>query len=341
MEAIDFFCGAGGLTKGLSLSGINVIAGIDIDESFKKTFEYNNKKSKFYTYNIKELGPEKLKSLFPNLKENDPNMLFAGCAPCQAFSQQRRSSTKRTDEDALAYFGSLVAAFLPGQVFVENVKGLRNTKVFSEFVRLLLDNNYDVWHSILNAEDFGVPQHRKRLVLLATRGIKVQAPLATHGIFGKPLKTVEDAIGHFSNISIGQEDKNIPNHKAALLSDINLKRIKLTPKNGGGWASWPEELKLECHKNTTGYTDIYGRMSWKSQAPTITCKCISLSNGRYGHPEQDRAISLREAAALQSFPDDYIFFGNQGNIAKQIGNAVPVEMARAIGNHLQALRFKH
>jgi len=338
VKAIDFFCGAGGLTKGLSLAGINVLGGIDIEPSFKKTYENNNPESIFNCINIKNLTTRQLGKLFNDLQPDDPDLLFTGCAPCQSFSSHRKATSKRPDEDVLLDFGRLVNDYLPGQVMIENVRGIVKQDVFINFINLLRAHNYNIWYEILNAQDFGVPQNRKRLVVIAMRGKKVAKPKPTHGEIGSPYLTVRMAISHLPPLEVGSDHDIFPNHVASNLSELNFLRIKNTPKNGGSWSSWPDDLKLSCHKKLNGYTDFYGRMSWDKPAPTITCKCNSLSNGRFGHPEQDRAISLREAAALQSFPDDYIFFGNQGSIAKQIGNAVPVQMAKALGEHILKLR---
>lgn len=186
----------------------------------------------------------------------------------------------------------------------------------------------------MNAKNYGVPQNRKRFVLIASRLFDPHIPPSTHGDNLLPFVTVRQTIENYPAIEAGEECVEIPNHKAARLSTINLQRIINTPHDGGSRTDWPEELWLNCHQGTMGHTDVYGRMYWDRISPTLTSKCISISNGRFGHPEQNRAISLREAAALQTFRDDYIFVGSQGEIAKQIGNAVPVELAHALGEYI-------
>lgn len=186
-------------------------------------------------------------------------------------------------------------------------------------------------------KNFGVPQNRRRLILIASRTIIPVFPEATHGDGLLPFVTVRDAIHAFPAIEAGQTNEEVANHRAAGLSATNLRRIIATPHDGGGRVDWPANLVLDCHANGhTGHTDVYGRMAWNNVSPTLTSKCFSISNGRFGHPEQNRAISLREAAALQSFPDDYVFEGSMQEIGKQIGNAVPVLLAQRIGESLLA-----
>ena len=167
---------------------------------------------------------------------------------------------------------------------------------------------------------------------MASKFAKIQIPEPTHGPGRIPYETVERAIGHFPPIKAGDTHSLVPNHRASCLSSLNLERLRNTPPDGGDRNDWPGDLQLPCHRGSyKGHTDVYGRMWWGRPAPALTCKCHSLSNGRYGHPEQNRAISLREAAALQTFPDDYIFYSNsKEEYGDQIGNAVPVRLAREI-----------
>lgn len=338
MKAIDFFCGAGGLTYGLLASGINVIAGIDIDNSYKETYTRNNYGVKFINNDIRQVNTDNLRKILPEIHINDSDLLFAGCAPCQAFSKQRKSIKKRDDENILLYFGNLVSYFLPGQVLIENVRGIEKSHIFKDFLELLEKNNYHFYYEVINAADFGIPQSRKRLILLAMRGVCVNFPEKKYGKDKEKYRTVRETISNLPRINAGEKIEEIPNHQTSSLTSINLNRIRNTPMDGGSWSSWPEYLKLSCHKNLTGYTDVYGRMAWDKPAPTLTCKCHSISNGRFGHPDQDRAISLREAANLQTFPENYIFFGGIVNVARQIGNAVPVKLAEIFGWHIQKLR---
>ena len=336
MKAYDFFCGAGGLTRGLLNAGIEVVAGFDCDESCQSTYEYNNSRAKFAVANIRETGQNDLGLTGRRGRYDD--VLFVGCAPCQPFSLQSKRNGHWRDATLLGDFGRLVEAVLPGYVLIENVPGIVRVRGFStyrRFLRMLVRNDYQYVDRFLNAKYYGVPQNRLRLVLLATRhGL----PTLPEPLFGKgfrPFRTVRQAISHFPAIAAGESDSEVPNHVAASVSELNLDRLRNTPVDGGDRRSWPEHLKLKCHMGDyKGHTDVYGRMRWDSPAPALTSRCNSISNGRFGHPTQDRAISLREAAAIQSFPDGYVFFGSNNHISTQIGNAVPVRFAEQIGKHL-------
>ena len=195
---------------------------------------------------------------------------------------------------------------------------------------------------MVNAANYGVPQKRKRLILIASNEFVPKLPAATHGEGLLPYETVRNAIERFPNIRAGEHDNHFLNHQSSALSQLNHDRIVATPHDGGSRLDWPQELTLNCHNNGyRGHTDVYGRMRWDDVAPTLTSKCFSLSNGRFGHPEQDRAISLREAASIQTFPDNYQFFGSIQEIGKQIGNAVPVLLAQCIGEYILAQHNLH
>lgn len=336
MKAYDFFCGAGGLTRGLLDSGIEVIAGFDCDERCRSTYEHNNPGVRFIRADIREIEPINL-DLRHELGEND-EVLFAGCAPCQPFSSQRKQNGRNNDTTLLGEFGRLVESLLPSHVLIENVPGIARVRGFStyrRFLRMLKANDYRYDVRFLNAKHYGVPQNRRRLVLLATRHRQPHLPKPKFGKLLRPFRTVRQAISHFPPIAAGECDPEVPNHVAASVTKRNMERLRLTPHDGGDRRSWPEHLWLECHKGDyKGHTDVYGRMRWDYPAPALTGRCHSISNGRYGHPNQDRAISLREAAAIQSFPDGYQFFGFNQHIAMQIGNAVPVRLAEQIGKHI-------
>ncbi|HFM0999258.1 TPA: DNA cytosine methyltransferase, partial [Escherichia coli] len=233
-----------------------------------------------------------------------------------------------------------IRELLPEYIMLENVPGMQKIDEekegpFQEFIKLLKELEYNYISFIANAENYGIPQRRKRLVLLASRVGKVTLPEITHGKNKIPFKTVRDYIQDFTKLCSGETDPKDPLHRAGTLSPLNLKRIMHTPE-GGDRRNWPEELVNKCHKNYDGHTDTYGRMSWDKPAPTLTTKCNSYSNGRFGHPDptQHRAISIREASRLQTFPLSYVFKGSLNSMAKQIGNAVPCELARLFGLHL-------
>jgi DNA (cytosine-5)-methyltransferase 1 len=340
MSAFDFFCGAGGLTRGLLDAGIRVIAGFDSDGKCKQSYESNNPGAMFVEAKIHKITLKDLKTYARGEPLN--KMLFAACAPCQPFSKQIGHGENRYQAALLGEFGRLIEEALPGQILMENVPGIARIKgnsTFRRFLRMLERNGYQYEYGTLDAKRYGVPQNRRRIILIAMEGIKPTLPKPTHGPGYLPYGTVRNAISHFPPLKAGGADPEIPNHSAALITAINLERLRYTPRNGGDRRSWPKRLKLACHiGDYQGHTDVYGRMSWDAPAPTLTGRCISISNGRYGHPTQNRAISLREAAALQSFPDGYVFSGTRNHMALQIGNAVPVRLAEALGKQILILR---
>ncbi len=339
LYAIDFFCGAGGLTRGLLDAGINVIAGLDNSILCKETYEANNSPSRFIQCDIRDFPNDLLSNLLDDVRNDD--LLFAACAPCQPFARLNKTG-RNEDAKLLSSFAYYIEQFMPNYVFIENVDGLKKVKGNSTYKRFLSKLNrlgYTFIELVVNAKDYGVPQSRRRLIILASRGKEPIPPIKTHGKGLIPYVTVKDVISAYPKINAGDENGTIPNHKALRLEALNLRRIKATPHDGGGWRDWPKEIWLNCHKkDQTGHTDVYGRMNWDQPSPTLTCKCCSISNGRYGHPEQDRAISFREAAKLQSFPDHYIFYASSNKeLGKQIGNAVPVQLAKAIGEAFNSI----
>lgn len=340
IKAVDLFCGAGGLTHGLIMSGINVVAGYDIEESCRFAYEHNNN-SKFINQDVTSLsGNEILKHL-----EGADYTLLAGCAPCQPFSTYSRvKKSGKNHQDSrwnlLASFGRLIVETKPDFVTMENVPGLAEQKVFIEFLNNLDINGYMVDYKVVFCPDYGMAQTRKRLVLVASKLGKINLPGASHN--PDNYATVADVISHLPKISAGETCPKDPLHKSSVLSPINMERIKASVP-GGTWLDWPEELRASCHKKDTGktYISVYGRMSWNAPAPTITTQCNGFGNGRFGHPEQDRAISLREAAMLQSFPAGYHFLPKNkklgvATLAKMIGNAVPVKLGEIVGQSIKS-----
>ncbi|MFT3846216.1 MAG: DNA (cytosine-5-)-methyltransferase [Lacibacter sp.] len=343
-SVVDLFCGVGGLTHGFVKEQFKVDAGIDFDISCKYAFEKNNK-AVFFHRDIINLTSQDLSKIFSKGKRK----ILVGCAPCQPFSiyNSRNSNNKqikkRDSKWRLLYsFADLIEGVEPDIISMENVPLLvkfDKGKVFNDFVRRLKKKNYHVSWSIVNAQDYGVPQRRKRLVLLASK-------LGEINLIGKTISdnkyiTVRDAIAHLPVVEDGISHPTDLLHRARKLTEINKKRIKAT-KEGGFWRDWDKSLWLECHKKETGksFRSVYGRMKWDDVAPTMTTYCTGLGNGRFGHPEQDRAISLREAALIQSFPQNYDFIDphkpmSSPNIARQIGNAVPVELGVAIAKSIK------
>ncbi|HAK77236.1 MAG TPA: DNA (cytosine-5-)-methyltransferase [Runella sp.] len=344
IKVIDLFCGIGGLSHGfVQEKGFDVVAGFDIDEACRFPYEENNKAT-FFTKDVREVKSEQLNELF---KGADVKVLV-GCAPCQPFSTYAfKSPDKAKAEDEakwslLGEFARLIEEVLPEIVSMENVPGLAKfdkSHVFKEFLGVLYKHNYFVDYQEIYCPDYGIPQQRKRLVLLASRLSPIKIMDKTHG--PNNYKTVKDAIGDLEPIESGEASPNDPIHRAAKLSDKNLQRIRQS-KQGGTWRDWSEDLVLECHRKKTGktYASVYGRMQWNKPAPTMTTFCTGIGNGRFGHPEQDRAISLREAAMLQTFPRNYKFVPegktpSMTHLSTHIGNAVPVELGRVVAKSIK------
>jgi len=341
MVALDFFCGAGGLTRGFLNMGIEVRAGIDINASCRRTYEENNAPARFIPGDLSVLRPSDIAPYLDGIPRE--KLVFMGCAPCQPFSKQRRR-VSRDGGTLLERFGRLVDRFRPAYVIIENVPGIAKVpgnSTYRRFLKRLTAAGYKFADGRLDAKWFGVPQTRSRWVVIASRRGKPVLPERTHGTKKSPFVTVRDAIYGYPRIRAGEQSISVPNHRAALISPANLKRLTLTPIDGGGRFDWPDSLVLDCHRDYEGHSDVYGRMKWDAPAPTLTCRCYSISNGRYGHPEQDRAISLREAAKLQSFNDGYVFYSeSQAGLGAQIGNAVPVKMGEALARALLNLHAK-
>jgi DNA (cytosine-5)-methyltransferase 1 len=341
LKAIDFFCGGGGMSYGLKQAGINVIAGLDIDYKCKATYEINNPGSIFIARDIIDMSEKELIDYVP-IKRNDKKMIFVGCSPCQFWTIINTNKTKSEKSKSLLFeFMRFIDFYNPGFVLIENVPGLfkrQKESKLDEFISFLKSKKYSIAHNVVNMNDYGVPQHRKRYSLIASRITdKIELP--------EPDKqnrlTVKDVLGEingFPKIPAGSIDNSDFFHSTCRLAQINIERIRRTPKNGGTRISYStdDNLAINAHKKTKkSFSDVYGRMSWDKPAPTITTRFCSFSNGRFGHPEEDRALSIREGATLQTFPKDYIFKVNSiGQAAKIIGNAVPPEYARRIGEQI-------
>jgi len=338
LKAIDFFSGAGGLTYGLRVAGIKVLAGIDNDESCKKTYEINNSGSIFLNKDISYYQPSALAQEL-HITKSDDCMIFAGCAPCQFWTVINTSREKsRKSKDLILDFQRFIEYFRPGFIIVENVPRISSQKdsPIGQFIKAIESIGYHVAHGVTDMSEYGIPQRRRRFTLLASRISEIALPIAKHS-----KRTVRDVIGvhnGFPNIDAGTRDNTQFLHTASGLSKKNLKRLKLTKCDGGDRSGWQnnKDLGLPCY--STGekkFYDTYGRMWWDRPAPTITTKFFSISNGRFAHPEENRAISLREGATLQSFPKKYKFFGSSvDSIAKMIGNAVPPKFAEILGRHI-------
>lgn len=339
IDAVDLFCGAGGLSFGLKKAGINVRAGVDFDAACEYPYEANLGKGKFIQRDVTQLGANEIVPYF----RNGAFSLLAGCAPCQPFSTLRNGTDREKSDKwpLLNEFSRLVRDGRPDFVTMENVPALRAQSIFQQFVERLTREGYVVSHHIVNAADYGVPQRRKRLVLLASRFGKIR--LLSPAELGCKLTTVREAIGSLPKLKAGCVDKRDPLHKARTLTPVNLARMKAS-RPGGTWHDWPEELRSPCHTRSNGqsFKSVYARMEWDKPSPTITTQCFNFGTGRFGHPVQDRAITLREAAILQSFPENYKFVESEKDVqlatlGRLIGNAVPVDLGYAIGMSI----YKH
>ena len=335
VSAIDLFCGAGGLTHGFVKEGIPVNAGFDLDPACQYPYQHNNG-AVFIERDICDLETNEIEEFFT------PGTIrvLAGCAPCQPFSTySQRYDTKADGKWRLLFeFERLTKGVLPDIVTMENVPSIVKNEVFDCFVKSLINMDYSVWHGVVDCAAYGVPQTRKRMVLLASLHgpIMLIDPLKDE----KRYKTVRQAIGRLGALRAGESSPKDNLHISSTLSKLNLARIKAS-NPGGTWRDWPRRLIADCHRVDSGrtYPSVYGRMEWDKPAPTITTQCFGFGNGRFGHPEQDRAISLREAAILQGFPRSYkfvppgeeVFFKTIGRL---IGNAVPVDLGCAIAKSI-------
>ncbi|MCM1034763.1 MAG: DNA cytosine methyltransferase [Paludibacter sp.] len=338
IEVIDLFCGIGGLSFGMKSKGFDILAGYDLDSTCQYAYETNNE-AKFIYKDIKTVSADEIRSQY---SKNSIRVL-AGCAPCQPFSSYAFKNKKKDPNkyDLLYEFGRLVEDVEPDIVTMENVAQILSFKekpVLQDFVELLRRKDYKVWVNPVYCPDYGVPQTRRRLVLLASKFGNIELIPPTHTIDN--YVKVKDVIGNLPELKAGETDKNDPLHRAKVLSPLNMQRIRSTPY-GGSWRNWPEELILKCHKSEKGrsFGSVYGRMVWERPAPTMTTQCTGLGNGRFGHPEQDRAISVREAALIQTFPKTYKFFANEKDVAitkasRYIGNAVPPKLGEVIAESI-------
>jgi len=330
---VDLFCGVGGLTHGLTKAGVTVRLGVDLDPACRYPMETNND-CKFLEADVGSLLPSDVQTAFGDAQVT----LLAGCAPCQPFSSYAQSAKRDTPHDdweLLRSFSKLVLAVRPTLVTMENVPPLLKQPIFKDFVAELRDAGYELDFKVVDGRAIGLPQRRQRLVLVAS----LLGPIFIPDV-NKPKATVRDAIANLPPLAAGCSDPDDPLHTAASLSDLNLARVRHS-KPGGTWRDWPSELISACHVRETGatYPSVYGRMEWDMAAPTMTTQCYGFGNGRFGHPEQDRAISLREAAMIQSFPKDYAFAPptapiHFNTLGRMIGNAVPVLLGEFIGEIL-------
>ncbi|MBU1680608.1 MAG: DNA cytosine methyltransferase [Bacteroidetes bacterium] len=337
ISAIDLFCGIGGLSFGLKKAGIKVKAGIDQDNSCSHTYTVNNE-ADFIGEDISRIEGNKLANKYWNEEETK---VLVGCAPCQPFSSHA-NKVKNKENDSkwnlLNEFSRLIQETDPHIVSMENVPNLSNKQIFKNFHAHLRSLGYFVSYQNVYCPDFGIPQKRRRLVLIASKFGTISLIEKTHT--PDYYKTTRDVIGDLEKLKNGEKSKKDPLHFTTKLTKINLKRIRASKPNGT-WFDWDECLKLECHKKNSGnsYKAVYGRMSWDEPSPTITTQFYNYGTGRFGHPTQNRALTIREAALLQTFPIDYKFYKDEDEISltktgMHIGNAVPVDLGYVIGKSI-------
>lgn len=342
---IDLFCGIGGLTHGFVREEFNVIAGYDVDASCEYAFEANNINSEFVCKSIEFVTAKEISEHYPP----HSTRILVGCAPCQPFSSYTNNQPENKKSwGLLSEFLRLIKQVRPHVVSMENVVRLKTFKggiVLNRFTEGLVAEGYTVSVREVFCPDYGVPQNRTRLVLLASQLGLIDLLEPTH----KPHEyvTVRTTIGKLPPLEAGETNPNDNLHCSSTLSSLNKKRIQESVP-GGTWRDWPEELIADCHKKETGksYPSVYGRMEWDKPAPTITTQCYGFGNGRFGHPVQNRAISLREAALLQTFPENYEFLPpeskvNIKTIGRHIGNAVPVQLGQVIARSIRKHLEKH
>ena len=335
IKAFDFFCGAGGLTRGLLNAGIQVLAGIDNDAGLKLTYETNNVPSDFLCKSIRDINITSLRTEYGVGKHD--TVLYAACTPCQPFSTLNRMKGKDDRKELLLAFADLVEISPPDFILVENVPGLKTAhgkEVYEKFLASITRAGFmHRYAEALDAGKYGVPQVRKRFIMIASRRGVVVAPKQSD-VTAK----VEDYIRKYPPLKAGDDAVAYPNHEARPLKPHHKAIVMAVPKDGGSRCDvLDQSILLKCHQNKPEvHREVFGRMAWGKQAPTLTSRCTDVYCGRFTHPDQDRGISLREAAALQTFSDDYVFHGESYiHLSRQIGNAVPVKFAQRLGEAIQ------
>jgi DNA (cytosine-5)-methyltransferase 1 len=343
LKAIDFFCGIGGVTRGFLNKGIDVIAGIDIDDNCRETYEANNirvngESSKFFTADITNFDVNLLRDLYAK----DDKLIVIGCAPCQPFTKITKNLLGREKERGLLQcFSDTIQKLNPEYIFLENVQGLNspdNKVVLDSFIQSLAPK-YILTPKVIDASHFGVPQGRKRMILFAKKNGKIDYPTRTHGAGKglKPIVTLENAIRKLPPISAGERHATLSTHVCNRLELISIQRLKHQKKPGDGMEKWPNNLQLPSRKDKqySGHKDVYARLWWDRPCSTLTTKFCSISNGRFVHPEQNRGLSILEGLLIQTFPKNFKMLSPLiAKQARQIGNAVPVKLAEAFANKI-------
>jgi DNA (cytosine-5)-methyltransferase 1 len=340
LTAIDLYSGSGAVTQGLKDAGFSVLAAVDFDKNACETYRVNHPDVTLMETDITTLEPAELAH---NAGISGSIDLLIVCAPCQPFSTQNKKRESDPRARLILESTRFVKAFSPKMVFFENVPGLASSPLIEELRAALSEIEYELSAPMIhNAADFGVPQRRARCLMVASRKLdSITAFAKAKSSTSKTRKTVRNAIGKLAALSSGESDPNDPLHFAAKHSQIAIERLKHIPHDGGSRHSLPSNLTLKCHTSQHKFSDVYGRLKWDDVAPTLTTGCTDVTKGRFAHPVSDRAITLREAALLQTFPKSYKFVGNKTQIARQIGNAVPVKMMKILAGSLRKVLEQH
>jgi DNA (cytosine-5)-methyltransferase 1 len=321
---VDLFSGAGGLSRGLRDAGFSVVGAVECDALAAESYRLNFGRVRLWEADIREISGAQMMSAI-GIKRGELDLL-AGCPPCEGFSTLRTLNGHRViidpQNDLIVEFGRLVKEMLPRYVMLENVPALADDVRFADYLELLRKLRFDVRHGVKDVSSYGVPQRRRRLILVAARG----RPLPSEPVPGRA-PTVRIALGRLAPAGFSGDELHDHGERR---SDKVRSLIAAVPKDGGSRRDVPESMQLPCHRRSDGFLDVYGRMAWERPAPTITGGCINPSKGRFLHPEEDRAVTLREAALLQSFPPQHRFSLSRGKYAaaELIGNALPPAFVR-------------
>lgn len=327
--AVDLYSGSGAVTAALKRRHFRVVAAVDNDKIACATYRLNHPRTRMIEDDIRMVDPEDIRDI--DLGGHDLDLLVV-CAPCQPFSSQNRKRGADQRSTLILEAGRFARVLRPKVIFFENVPGLAAHAELLEKLKQELGKDYTLGTpERVDAADFGVPQRRVRCIMMATRGAKppsVPEPTTPKG----RRATVKQAIGHLPPLKTGEKHGTDTLHAARRHQEIALRRLAAVPKDGGSRSALPADLGLACHAavGSNKFSDVYGRMSWNDVAPTLTTGCTDITRGRFAHPRDDRAISAREAALLQTFPEGYQFLGNLSEVQVQIGNAVPVKLVEAL-----------
>ncbi len=348
--AVDLFCGAGGLSLGIRQAGFRIISAVDVDPDSCESYRKNHVDVRLLEKDIRSI---KRRDILGNRYKRVS--VLAGCPPCQGFTRLNETSDRSDPRNGLVLeYMRLVRELEPDVIFFENVPGLLKNGIwyFNRLKGALIEEGYDLDSKVLQLADYGVPQKRRRLIVLGGRGFKLTFPEETHAPkwkleefpSRKPWRTVRRALkvgkklGRAQSLGTLRERGEEPSdywHVSRKLSKELVGRLRATPRSGGSREDLPRDYELECHSNFNGFHDVYGRLDWAKPSVTITGGCTNLSKGRFGHPELLRALTPREAALLQGFPKAYKFVGSgMESVCQQIGNALPPPFARKIGFHI-------